>query len=48
MPREVQVVFTAVRMWGRKSTPAPGKARGGPPHPMHACAVAKLRHNALR
>ncbi len=48
MPREVQVVFTAVRMWGRKSTPAPGEARGGPPPPMPARGVAKLRHNALR
>ena len=48
MPREVQVVFTALRMWGRKSTPAPGEARGGPPHPTAVRGVAKLRHNARR
>lgn len=48
MPREVQEVCTVVRMWGRKSTPAPGEARGGPPPPMPARGVAKLRHNAPR
>lgn len=48
MPREVQELFSAVRMWGRKSTPAPGEARGGQPPPMPARGVAKLRHNAPR